>query len=211
MCAPPPPPQKKLCVPPNLWLLPTGLFTIAVTIKLVLSGHSKRIPKLGFLDRLSLNAVQKYCRMHSAILLNCIKLPLVIKIVLVYFWMNAKDRFYCLKRPLKKNQNLVFYTDYRLMQVKSIAECSKGSIRQYFWIALSYHLSLRSFLSIFEWPLNTLRDVSYNARWFWTTIRYRLMTTAYLCWTTGNGFKMTYLGFWTTVERGNTHRRRRKW
>ena len=55
----------------------------------------------------------------------------------------------------------------------------------------------------------TLRDVSYNARWFWTTIRYGPMTTAYLCWTTGNGFKMTDLGFWTTVERGNTHRRRR--
>ena len=35
---------------------------------------------------------------------------------------------------------------------------------------------------------NTLRDVSYNARWFWTTIRYGPMTTAYLCWTTGNGF-----------------------
>ena len=34
----------------------------------------------------------------------------------------------------------------------------------------------------------TLRDVSYNARWFWTTIRYGPMTTAYLCWTTGNGF-----------------------
>ena len=33
-----------------------------------------------------------------------------------------------------------------------------------------------------------LRDVSYNARWFWTTIRYGLMSTAYLCWTTGNRF-----------------------
>ena len=36
--------------------------------------------------------------------------------------------------------------------------------------------------------MNTLRDVSYNARWFWTTVRYGHMTTAYLCWTTGNGF-----------------------
>ena len=33
----------------------------------------------------------------------------------------------------------------------------------------------------------TLRDVCYNARWFWTTIRYGPMATAYLCWTTGNG------------------------
>ena len=31
-----------------------------------------------------------------------------------------------------------FKTDYRLMQVKGIAECSKGSILQYFWPSLSY-------------------------------------------------------------------------
>ena len=65
-------------------------------------------------------------------------------------------------------------------------------------------------IAIFAVKKTTLRDVSYNARWFWTTIRYGPMTTAYLCWTTGNGFKMTDLGFWTTVERGNTYRRRRK-
>ena len=39
------------------------------------------------------------------------------------------------------------------MQVKSITECSKGSILQYFRLTLSYHLSLR--LSIFEWPFYT--------------------------------------------------------
>ena len=33
------------------------------TVKPVLSGHSKRRPKIGFQDRLSLNACQKYCRM----------------------------------------------------------------------------------------------------------------------------------------------------
>ena len=53
------------------------------TVKPVLSGHSKR--SLGFQDRLSLNAGQKYCsRMlrgeHSALLSTCIKLPFVIKI-----------------------------------------------------------------------------------------------------------------------------------
>ena len=37
------------------------------------------------------------------------------------------------------------------MRVNSIAECSKGSILQYFQPELGYHLSLRS-LSIFEWP-----------------------------------------------------------
>ena len=42
------------------------------------------------------------------------------------------------------------------MQVKSIAECSKGSILQYVPPSLTYHLSLRPlFLSIFEWPLKT--------------------------------------------------------
>ena len=62
----------------------------------------------------------------------------------------------CLKWPLKANtKKLVFKTDYRLMQVNSIAECSKGSILQYFQPSLSFHLSLRSFLSIFEWPLKT--------------------------------------------------------
>ena len=35
------------------------------------------------------------------------------------------------------------------MQVKSIAECSKGSILQYFWPSLSYHLSLRSLFCLF--------------------------------------------------------------
>ena len=44
----------------------------------------------------------------------------------------------------KRRPKLVFKTDYRLMQVKSIAECSKGSILQYFLPSLSYHLSLRS-------------------------------------------------------------------
>ena len=35
------------------------------------------------------------------------------------------------------------------MQVKSIAECSKGSILQYFWPSLSYCLLLRCFFVYF--------------------------------------------------------------
>ena len=38
----------------------------------------------------------------------------------------------CVQRPYSKNQKLVFKTNYRLMQVKSIAGCSQGSILQYF-------------------------------------------------------------------------------
>ena len=58
----------------------------------VLSGHSKRRPKLGFQDHLLLNAGQKYCRMllreHSAILLTLIKLPHVFKtfVLSIFEW-----------------------------------------------------------------------------------------------------------------------------
>ena len=52
------------------------------TVKPVLSSQSKRRPKIGFQDRLSLNAGQKYCRMlqweYSAIL-STFKLPFAIK------------------------------------------------------------------------------------------------------------------------------------
>ena len=42
------------------------------------------------------------------------------------------------------------------MQVKSIGECSKRSILQYFRPSLSYHFSLKTFfLSVFKWPLKT--------------------------------------------------------
>ena len=34
-----------------------------ITVKPVLSGHSKRRPNIGFEDRLSLNEGLKYCRM----------------------------------------------------------------------------------------------------------------------------------------------------
>ena len=40
-------------------------------------------------------------------------------------------------------------TNYRLMLVRSIAECSKGSILQYFWPSLSYLLLLRSLFCLF--------------------------------------------------------------
>ena len=51
------------------------------TVKPVLSGHSKRSPKIGFQDQLSLHVGQKYCTMlqgeHSAIFSTFIKLPFV--------------------------------------------------------------------------------------------------------------------------------------
>ena len=42
------------------------------------------------------------------------------------------------------------------MQVKSIVECSKGSILQYFRPSLSYQFYIKTFiLSIYKWPLKT--------------------------------------------------------
>ena len=55
----------------------------------------------------------------------------------------------CVKPPLSKDRKLVLKTNYCLMQDKSIAECSKGSIQQYFRPSLSYHLSLRSLFCLF--------------------------------------------------------------
>ena len=56
----------------------------AYTVKPVLSGYSKRRPKIDFKDRLSLNAGQKY----SAILLTFIKLPFVFKtfVLFIFEW-----------------------------------------------------------------------------------------------------------------------------
>ena len=49
----------------------------------------------------------------------------------------------------KRRPKLVFKTNYRLMQVKSIAECSPCNILQYVLPSFSYHLSLRSMFCLF--------------------------------------------------------------
>ena len=51
----------------------------------------------------------------------------------------------------KRTPKMVFNTDYRLMQVKSIAECSKGSVLQHFRPSLSYmyHSPLRPLFCLF--------------------------------------------------------------
>ena len=56
----------------------------------------------------------------------------------------------------QKDQNLGFKTNYRLMQVKSIAECSKGehSAILLTFIKLPFVIKILV-LSIFEWPLKT--------------------------------------------------------
>ena len=65
-------------------------------------------------------------------------------------WRRLLGCITCVKQPLsKKLKKMVLKTNYRLMQVKSIAECSKGSILQYFWPSLIYHLALRSLFCSF--------------------------------------------------------------
>ena len=55
----------------------------------------------------------------------------------------------------QNDQKLFFKNNYRLMHVRSIAECSKESILQYFWpLLLKLSFVIKIFvLSIFKWPL----------------------------------------------------------
>ena len=56
----------------------------------------------------------------------------------------------CVKWPLSKIPKISFQDQLSLMQVKSIAECSNGSILQYFRPSVSYYLSLRSLFCRFR-------------------------------------------------------------
>ena len=74
------------------------------------------------------------------------------------FWLRFTVKP-ALRGHTKRTPKLVFFkTDYLLMQVKSIAECYKGSILQYFLPSLTYNVPfvIKIFvLSIFEWLLKT--------------------------------------------------------
>ena len=63
------------------------------TVKPVLSGHSKRRPKIGFQDRLLLNAGQKYCRMLQESILQYFWPPLSYHLSLrPLFWLFLSGR-----------------------------------------------------------------------------------------------------------------------
>ena len=79
------------------------------TVKPVLSGHSKRRPKIGFQDGSSLNSDQKYCRM----LLTFIKLPFVIKIFVLSIFEWPQIRQVLLYNTL--SQYLAHQFDFVLM------------------------------------------------------------------------------------------------
>ena len=64
----------------------------------------------------------------------------------------------CVKQQSQKDRKFVFKTNYRLMQVKNIAECSKRAFCNTFdlhkaTINFVFHITV---LSIFEWPLYTV-------------------------------------------------------
>ena len=85
------------------------------TVKPVLSGHSKRTPKIGFQYRVSLNVGQKYYRMlqgeYSARLSTSIKLP-----------FSIKTKF-CLFISGRLRQVLLYFTSH-------FSKCSKMSNTQ---------------------------------------------------------------------------------
>ena len=65
------------------------------------------------------------------------------------------------------------------MQVKSIAECSEGSILQYFWPSLSYQIVIRIFvLSIFEWQFYTGFTVPYFESIFFFHNKYKSLNNS---------------------------------
>ena len=64
--------------------------------------------------------------------------------------MKFKYSKTCVKRPLSKRQKIVFKTDYRLMQVKSIADSAILST----FVKLSFVFK-DIVLSIFRWPFYT--------------------------------------------------------
>ena len=101
---------------------------------------------------------------NSAILSTSIKLS---------FTINVKPD---VKRPLSKRLQLVFKTNYRLMQAKSIAEHSailSTSIKLFFVINIFV-------LSSFEWPFYTGFAVVIERTCSAAGIIYNLKTNSYL-------------------------------
>ena len=61
----------------------------------------------------------------------------------------------CVKWPLSKRPKIIFKINYRLMQIKSIAECSKGAFCNTFnFIKLPFVIKI-FVMSIFEWSFYT--------------------------------------------------------
>ena len=64
------------------------------TVKQVLISHSKRRPKIGFQDQLSLNTDQKYCRMLQGSANDCHEYPLVFGMHVSYIEAVTHAHYY---------------------------------------------------------------------------------------------------------------------
>ena len=72
----------------------------------------------------------------------------------------------------KKRPKLIFKTDYRLMQVKSIAECSKREHSAILSTFIKPPFVIKIFvLHIFEWPLKTGFTIFHGPRSVWQQMR----------------------------------------
>ena len=116
--------------------------------KTVYSGHSKRRPKIGFQDRWSLNAAQKYCRMlqgeHSAILLTFIKLSLKCLFCLFYSGHLRQVLLYTYLNLYKYPQHMFLLTDKKKVQILFII--MSWSMHKCTWIyLLGFYIHINSY------------------------------------------------------------------
>ena len=109
--------------------------------------------------------VKKYCRFCNtfasqsiadfAILSTFINLPFVIGVFVlsIFEWpFYARLTVMCKTATPQKDRKLFFKTNYRLMQVKNIAECSKGEHSAILSTFIKLPFVMKIFiLSIFEW------------------------------------------------------------
>ena len=85
------------------------------SVKLVLSGHSKRGHKIGFQDQLSLHAGQKYCRMLQESILQHFRPSLS-------YHLSLRPLF-CLFLSGRLRQVLL-NSDYTHLSIKSLHRCT---------------------------------------------------------------------------------------
>ena len=116
------------------------------TVKLVLSGLSKRSPKIGFQDWLLLNADQKDCRMLQESILQYFWPSLSYLLSLIFYPYTVKP----VLSGLSKRSSKIVYQERLLLKAGQM-DCRmiQESILQYFLPSLSYLLSLSPLFCLF--------------------------------------------------------------
>ena len=108
-----------------------------------------------------------------------VKIALVILIGRIKDIWNSKYSNTCVKRPPKIDKTKILMTIGSLMKVKSIAECSKRSILQYFWPALRDNWSWKAiFPSFWEWPFYS----GFTVLTLWLLIATKWSLLQVVCW-----------------------------